>query len=271
MLLYGLFAAVVAILATVAIERLGGHRGGLIATLPSTIVPAAVGIYERSTGGNDFTWAMAAVSIGMAVNCFFLWMWRAIPPRLPPAPAATRLGMMLALSLSGWALAAALSLGLMRLLRDAGTSPWMVGIVCTLGMGMTGVITCLEHVPGPAGRRAVSVGVLGSRGLLAGFCIALAVWLASEGLPLVSGMASVFPAIFLTTMVALWLSQGDAVQLGAVGPMMLGSTRVAAYAMFAALVFPAMGPWLGTSVAWICSVLGVSMPAYLWLRSATTL
>jgi hypothetical protein len=269
MLLYGLFAAVVAILATVAIERLGGHRGGLIATMPSTIVPASIGILERSTGGDDFTWAMAAVCIGMAVNCFFLWMWRAIPPRLPPVPMTARLGMMLGLSLSGWALAAALSLGLTRHLLDTGASPWMVGIVCTLGIGLMGIVACLRHVPGPAGKRAVSVGVLGLRGLLAGFCIALAVWLASKGLPLLSGMASVFPAIFLTTMVALWLSQGDAVQLGAVGPMMLGSTSIAAYAMFAALVLPGLGPWLGTGVAWGGSVLMVSVPAYIWLQTET--
>ena len=37
-----------------------------------------------------------------------------------------------------------------------------------------------------------------------------------------SGLASVFPAIFLTTMVALWFSQDSSVSIGAAGPMMLG-------------------------------------------------
>ena len=35
-----MFAGVVAIGATVAIERLGGKLGGLIAAVPSTIIPA---------------------------------------------------------------------------------------------------------------------------------------------------------------------------------------------------------------------------------------
>ncbi|MCP4793368.1 MAG: hypothetical protein GY882_08585 [Actinomycetia bacterium] len=39
-----------------------------------------------------------------------------------------------------------------------------------------------------------------------------------------------FPAIFMTTMVGLWLSQGPDVPLGAAGPMLLGSTSVAVYA-----------------------------------------
>ena len=39
--------------------------------------------------------------------------------------------------------------------------------------------------------------------------------------------------IFLTTMVSLWLSQGEAVPSGAVGPMMLGASSVAVYALLA--------------------------------------
>ena len=38
MLFYGFFAGVVAILATVAIERLGGRMGGLLASVPTTII-----------------------------------------------------------------------------------------------------------------------------------------------------------------------------------------------------------------------------------------
>ena len=40
------------------------------------------------------------------------------------------------------------------------------------------------------------------------------------------GIFSIFPAIFLTTMVALTLAQGVQVQAGAVGPMMLATTEL---------------------------------------------
>ena len=46
MLLYGLFAAGVAVLATLAIERFGGRIGGLLATVPTTIRPACLGIWH---------------------------------------------------------------------------------------------------------------------------------------------------------------------------------------------------------------------------------
>ena len=85
-------------------------------------------------------------------------------------------------------------------------------------------------------------------------------------MPLVSGIASVFPAIFLTTMVSVWLAQGEAVQSGAVGPMMLGSTSVSVFALIAASVLH-LGPlWLGLGLSWIGSVLLVSIPAHLWLQ-----
>ena len=41
------FAGLVAVGVTVAIERLGGRVGGLLGTLPTTIVPASLGIYAH--------------------------------------------------------------------------------------------------------------------------------------------------------------------------------------------------------------------------------
>ena len=46
--------------------------------------------------------------------------------------------------------------------------------------------------------------------------------IARLGGSIAAGVTAVFPAIFMTTMISLWLSQGEAVQVGAVGPMMLG-------------------------------------------------
>ena len=85
-----------------------------------------------------------------------------------------------------------------------------------------------------------------------------------------SGVVSIFPAIFLTTMVALTLAQGAQVQAGAVGPMMLGSSSVAAFALLAALLFEPLGPELGALMSWVGSLLLASVPAWWWLQRATT-
>ena len=79
-------------------------------------------------------------------------------------------------------------------------------------------------------------------------------------------MASVFPVIFLTTMVSLWLSQGEAVQSGAVGSMMLGSTAVSAFALTAAFALPAYGVVAGCALGWLAAVCFVSLPAAAWVR-----
>ena len=43
-----LFAGLVAIGVTLAIEKFGGRTGGLIGTMPSTIVPASIGFHLSS-------------------------------------------------------------------------------------------------------------------------------------------------------------------------------------------------------------------------------
>ena len=97
--------------------------------------------------------------------------------------------------------------------------------------------------------------------------IGVAVVLSTKGTAFIAGLASVFPAIFLTTMVSLWVAQGQAVQVGSVGPMMLGSCSVSGYALLAIWTFPAFGAPLGGLIAWFLSVLLCSLPAGLWLMN----
>ena len=77
-----LFAGLVAILATVAIERFGGKLGGVLATLPTTIIPASLGFWYLSESDGDFIVAMWSVPIGMLLDAAFLHSWRWIPPRV---------------------------------------------------------------------------------------------------------------------------------------------------------------------------------------------
>jgi hypothetical protein len=135
----------------------------------------------------------------------------------------------------------------------------------TLLLAAIGIVACLRPLHAPKGLRSVGSGTLAARGLLAGCSIAVSVSIAQNGGAFAAGIASVFPAIFLTTMISLWLSQGEAVPAGAVGPMMLGSTSVAAYAIFASQSLPALGPFFGSIVAWIAAASLVTLPASAWL------
>lgn len=260
----GLLAALVAIGATLAIERWGGIVGGFVGTLPSTVVPASIGIWLAAEDVASFQDALQVIPLAMLLNTVFLWLWRVVPPRMGPWSLRTRLALMIAIALAVWAIGAAATV---VTLDRSELPPLWIGVGATALMLGLGVAACLPGVPAPKGKNPVSAGVLVARGLLAATAIASSVVLAGMGGPLIAGMAACFPAIFLTTMVSLWVSQGHAVPAGAVGPMMLGGTSVAAYALLASMWIPDMGLAVGVLGSWILAAGALTLPATLWLRS----
>jgi hypothetical protein len=263
-LLSALAAGLVAILATVAIEKLGGRRGGVIGTLPTTIVPAALGFWWAAGSVEGFRAALLVVPAGMMVNALFLLSWRHLPRHLPGRSLPVRLTAMVVASMGVWALLAFLLYRTTEAYRGAGLpmAVWGAGFF-VLGVAVS-LWACLRNAPSPPGSRPVGPVTLVARGVLAASAIGLAVGLATVAGPVIAGVVSIFPAIFLTTMVALWIAQEAAVPLGAVGPMMLGSTSVSAFALLAAALIPAVGPVPGTVLAWTGAVVGVTLPAW-WL------
>jgi hypothetical protein len=263
--LSGVFAAAVAIAVTRAVERFGGLVGGVLATLPTTIIPASIGLVARLSS-DQMTASMFTVPVGMLVSSLFLFQWRFWPPRLPSAWSfRRRLVTMLALSLSVWvAMAAAAVLVETQLLRTT-QAIVVFGVSCYVVLGVAGVAACFRPLEAPGGSKAVSWRMLAARGAMAGVAIAITVALSAVG-GVVSGIASAFPAIFTTVMVGLWLAQGEGVPAGAAGPMMLGGLSPPSYAMIFALIQPTVGTPGSVIISWILAVGCVSVPAALFLR-----
>ncbi len=262
-LLSALMAGVVATAVTVAIEKWGGLVGGLLGTAPSTIVPAAAGMYLA--GGEDALLAsMAIVPLGMVLNALFLGAWLVLPRWFSNASRPllwTSLG-----ALAVWGLLGTVVLLVVNGVVSSNLSDRELAVAGFIPLFITAVAFNRRPSPAPKGTNSVSKSVLVARGTMAAVAIGIAVWLAGLGYPLLAGLASVFPAIFLTSMVALWLAQGPTVPQGAAGPMMLGGASVAVYANLAMWSLPAHGVVIGSLVAWLGSVLGWSVPAYFVLR-----
>jgi hypothetical protein len=257
------FAALVSILATISIEKFGGKLGGVISSAPSTIVPASLGFWFSAESISDFQASQMTVSLGMFVNALFLYSWRIVPSLFSKESSlGFRLGGMILISMSVWAIGA---LGLVFLL-DWISDLHLWGIGGGISLVLFGIVACLRNPPAPKGTRKISWLVLMSRGVLAGLAIGFAVWLSSLGSPILAGMASIFPAIFMTTMVSVWLSQGSAVQGGAVGPMMLGASSVSFFAIISAYLYPEIPLVLAVLLSWFGSVLLISVPAWLFLQ-----
>jgi hypothetical protein len=247
------FAGLVAVGVTVAIERLGGTLGGVLGTLPTTVVPASIGLTYQAENLTRLWQVLFLLPVNMTLATAFLYMWRVIPPYLPSTLSLGSLVlMMLVISVTAWAIEAICMYFVLRFLLGIGVSVTVLGIGATLGLFCVGLLSaCVWIVPAPKGHRKVSLGMYLARALLAAIAIGVGVVLSlwSEFL---AALATTFPAIFLTSMVGLWISQGRAVPSGAVGPMMLGVCSVAVYAMLYAVLY--------------CYSAGVSLPIYYGLR-----
>lgn len=261
-LLSAVLSAVVAIAVTLVIERWGGRIGGVLGTIPTTIVPAGIGL-ALASDAEALAASLAVVPYGMLINGCFLLVYVLVPPRLS-SDGGGALVLTTTTALLVWSAFGALVLLTLDplLLRAA---PMTLGVVGTLALAVMGVLAARGPRPAPAGHRSPGSIEIMARGLAAGTAIGLAVYLSGLGLPLLAGLSSVFPAIFVTTMVGLWVSQGPDVPLGAAGPMLLGSTSVAVYACLAMWSLPAFGVWWGSAVAWGLSIALWTLPCSWWV------
>ena len=262
-----LFAGIVAILATVAVERLGGVAGGVLSSIPTTIVPFAIGSYGRNADPDEFRRAMAFVPVGILLNALYLLLWRVVPARIGRRTRSHLLLWTLLTTLGTWLLAATAVVFVHDAIQPTVAQSLAIGMTAfAVGIAI-GVAANRTPHPAPKGTHRVGAGVLALRGIAAAAVIGFALVLARAKLPVASGIASVFPVIFTTIMVATWLAQGAHVPTGSVGPMALGTLSVSAFALLATVLFPIMPLALASTTAWIAAIAGVSIPAFLYLRA----
>lgn len=76
-------AGCIAAFATFVVERLGGVKGGILASTPTTIIPALIGMRSNSASPEDFASSVWLLPVGAVCNSFFLAAWRFGPSRLP--------------------------------------------------------------------------------------------------------------------------------------------------------------------------------------------
>jgi len=250
-----ILTAVWVTIATVVTERMGTKVGAVVITLPSSAVIAFYFIAVEQ--GAEFA-AQAAVVVPaeMGINVVFLGLFVAMSRRgLPVALAA---------SLGGWTV---LSAGLyMANIGDLWIS-WAVFLALIAGTSVW--LRSSHHFSQQPGKNLqYTAGELAFRGLFAGLMISLSVVGAAVGGPAVAGILSVFPAIFTSTMVILYLRQGREFT-GAVGTVMVvSSTNVVVYTTVIHFAYPEVGLGWGTAVALAISYawsLGMFLAVRRWM------
>jgi hypothetical protein len=264
-LLCGFTAAIAAILVTRAIEIFGGTLGGVIATLPTTIVPASIGM-ATALSSEGLRRACFTVPPGMVLSGIFLWQWRYWPSRLPQAWSfGKRLTAMLLISFSVWFIMAAIVVSIEQSALQSTDSIVAFGIASYFAVGVSGLIASLKPLEAPKGSKSVGWKMMLARGCAAGTAITICVGLSSVN-GIIAGMASTFPAIFSTIMVGLWVAQGSAVSAGAAGPMVLGGLSPPSYALFFSALYEPLGMVGACVVSWLLASCCVSAPVALFLQ-----
>jgi hypothetical protein len=209
--------------------------------------------------------SMAAVPVAMMVNTAFLGTFVVLPPRLPDASLRS-LAITTLAALTVWGLLSLLAGLCFRELLTFGLRPITIACGIVLTQVIFAAALCWRLLPAPKGAHAVKWYVVLMRGCAASTAIGVAVLLSQLEVPFVAGLASAFPAIFLTTMVSVWVSQGTSVPSGAAGPMALGSCSVNLYAMLCTQLYMQV-PWLiGILIVWPVAVLFGSVPSFLYIR-----
>ena len=262
-ILPAILAGIVAILVTLAIERFGGLIGGVLGTIPSTIIPAAAGVYYLD-GKQALLSSMSIVPLGMMVNGLFLGVWIVLPKYVSNRKSPLVLTTISSISI--WAIFAYLALEIANYTSSVELSPFILGILGLIFLIFISIFFNIKTLPSPKGTNKVPLPILISRGIAASIAIGGALILANLGEPLVAGLASAFPAIFLTSMIALWISQGVTVPQGAAAPMMLGGASVAVYALVVMWSIPSFGIIIGSLIAWLSSIVFWSIPAFIILK-----
>ena len=261
-------AGLVAILVTVLIERFGGVVGGALGTVPTTIVPAVAGM-AAAQGEQELMDSLSVVPAGMLINAIFLSVWIYLPRATASLGSERSLAVTTATALLAWAIFGMVTILCIGELSEYGTGPRTIGMIGIALTAVFGIVLGWKPYESPKGSREVSKSILLARGLMAATAIGASVWVAGLGYPLLAGLASVFPAIFLTSMVSLWISQGPSVPRGAAAPMLLGGGSVGVYSLVAMYSLEAHGIILGSIMSWVTAVAVWSMPSYIYLRWRT--
>ncbi len=228
-------SAIIVIVITLIAERYGTKLGGILGTLPSTIVVAYV--FLGLTEGTSFAAESASiVPAEMGINLVLLGLIALLTPKL------RYWGVIL--SVGVWAL-------LTILLVIVNISDIVVSLVIYVS-AFVGILFVLNRFTGVRSQDRIKVHYtlikIVFRGFLAGVIIALAVSLSYLG-PVFSGIFSIFPAIFLSTMLIFLYEHGPVFTGGMAKSMIYGSQSVNMYAVGVFLFYPVFGIVVGS----VCS------------------
>ncbi len=235
-----ILSALVVILVTVIAEKYGTKTGGIIGMLPSTIIIAYLFI-ALDKGTKFASDSVAVVPAEMGFNLIFLLIFVLLSQQ--------KILVALAGSLLGWA-----ALTIMMYCSN------LTSVVISLAIYLACFLLALfifDKKRKITAQDTIKVHYtplkLLSRSLIAGIVIAIAVSVSNVGV-ILSGIFSVFPAIFLSTMLISIREHGPQFTGAMAKGMIYGSPSVVGYAVGIHFLYPFVGILAGTIGAFLIAL-----------------
>jgi len=241
-----ILSALIVVVVTIIAERYGTKVGGILGTLPHLIIIAFV--FIALSKGEDFaSRAALVVPAEIGINILFLFTFAHYCHHSMTRALAT--------SLTLWALLSGLLVW-----SEIPSMPLSVLIFLTC-WGLAYHVTERVKRVGSVGKVKVHytpMKVIG-RGVLAGVVIAFSVVMSNVG-SAVSGIFSVFPAMFLSTMVISLREHGPDFVRGLSKAMVFGTPSVMSFGVGVHYLYPELGIVYGTIGSALISIgIGLSL------------
>ncbi len=226
--------------ATLAGEKFGSRLGGLITNLPSNIVVSL--LFIALTKGVSFAAETASsVPLGMSISVTFVVVFAAL----------LRYGILVAIagSLSVWFV---LGYAGSRLPMGFLDALWIYLGASVAGFFALEFLLGIRSVPKQKIHYSWKNQIL--RALFAGSVVAGAVLIAQVSPPQVTGIAASFPAVMLSTLTILYLSQGVEFARATAKILVLSSSNIIVYVYATAYLYPRVGLIIGTLLSFLAAV-----------------
>jgi len=235
-----ILSAFVVILITIIAEKFGTKVGGILGTLPSTIIVAYIFI-ALNKGLIFASNSVAVVPAEIGINLLFLFIVAILINR--------SIYLAFTCSFIVWTL---LSFILWYVNLQ---NIYISVLICLIFLSITFIT--LEKVKKikSSGKKTVhyTVKKITFRGLLTGTIITITVLLSNVG-EVISGIISVFPAIITSTMVISYYEHGPDFASSMAKSMILGSLSVMSYAASIHFFYPLYGILIGSIISFFISV-----------------
>jgi uncharacterized membrane protein (GlpM family) len=233
-------SALVVVLITIIAERYGTKTGGIVGTLPSTIIIAFLFI-SLDKGVRFVSESVAVVPAEMGINLVFLVTFALLSSR--------KILVALTASLIVWT-------ALTILLFYSNLTSIVISLTL-FALFFAVTFFTLDKMKKITSQDIIEVHYtplkLLGRSIIAGTVIAIAVTLSNVGVML-SGIFSVFPAIFLSTMLISLREHGPKFAGAMAKGMIYGSPSVVTYAIGIYFFYPLAGILIGTIGAFLIAL-----------------